>query len=331
MPSGHQQQCAFIGADGKPCEDTVLRKDKFCIKHLEALTRDNVKNKIIDIVCQELGTDRTEVSVQSKFVEDLGADSLDKITLVVRMEEEFPLIIPDERADEMFTVGDLTQYVIDVLLAVRTFMPEPDIVTATITTNMARKAQHTERILNQILKSDLFQKYYEMLNLEPDKLGRIIHQVVRDDRIYNVTSIPEPPTERADCVHVLLLGKAKIYYFKLQQGFMRFEWAALNDLRLTYEMFLNENTDVSKIIVKSSSRDMSGSKRKIARSSQKGTHGCVRQESLRDATFKFEGNEIGDALEFLAQYLTNIEGGGEQQSNEASDFTKGNHSEGFRS
>lgn len=191
------------------------------------------------------------------------------------MEEEFPLIIPDERADEMFTVGDLTRYVIDVLLAVRTFMSEPDIVAATVTTNMARKAQHIERILNRILKSDLFQKYYEMLNLEPDKVGRIIHQVVRNDRIYNVTSIPEPPTERADCVHVLLLGKAKIYYFKLQQDFMRFEWAALNDLRLTYEMFLNENTDVSKIIVKSISRDISGSKWKSARVAARRGHTAV--------------------------------------------------------
>lgn len=67
--------------------------------------------KVKDIVVEQLGVDEEEVSEQASFVDDLGADSLDIVELVMALEEEFDLEIPDEDAEKIVTVGDAVNYI----------------------------------------------------------------------------------------------------------------------------------------------------------------------------------------------------------------------------
>ncbi len=70
-----------------------------------------VFDRVRDIVVEELSVDANEVTPESTFVEDLGADSLDVVELVMRFEEEFDVEIPDEDAEKIATVGDAVTYI----------------------------------------------------------------------------------------------------------------------------------------------------------------------------------------------------------------------------
>jgi acyl carrier protein len=76
---------------------------------------DNILERVIDIVAEELAVDRDEVTEDSSFIEDLGADSLDVVELVMAFEEEFDVEIPDEDAEDIRTVEDAVSYLEDIL------------------------------------------------------------------------------------------------------------------------------------------------------------------------------------------------------------------------
>jgi len=66
--------------------------------------------RVREIIAQELGVEQEKVTDEANFVEDLGADSLDTVELVMAFEEEFGIEIPDEDAEEMRTVGQAIKY-----------------------------------------------------------------------------------------------------------------------------------------------------------------------------------------------------------------------------
>jgi acyl carrier protein len=68
------------------------------------------EDKVKEIIAKELEVDVKQLTNEAKFIEDLGADSLDIVELVMALEEEFSLDIPDEDADKMKTVGDAMAY-----------------------------------------------------------------------------------------------------------------------------------------------------------------------------------------------------------------------------
>lgn len=70
----------------------------------------SVKAKVKDIIVEQLGVDPERVREDSKFIEDLGADSLDIVELVMAMEEEFDIEIPDEDAEKLVTVKNVQDY-----------------------------------------------------------------------------------------------------------------------------------------------------------------------------------------------------------------------------
>ncbi len=68
-------------------------------------------DKVREVVVDQLGVSEDEVTPDAKFVEDLGADSLDRVELVMRLEEEFDLEIPEDDAQKIQTVADAVEYI----------------------------------------------------------------------------------------------------------------------------------------------------------------------------------------------------------------------------
>ena len=71
----------------------------------------SVEEKVKQIIVEELGVDEPEVTPNARFIEDLGADSLDTVELVMRFEEEFDIEIPDEDAEKIQSVRDAISYI----------------------------------------------------------------------------------------------------------------------------------------------------------------------------------------------------------------------------
>ncbi|MCP4727511.1 MAG: acyl carrier protein [bacterium] len=69
------------------------------------------EERVKEIVVEQLGVDESEVKPEAKFIEDLGADSLDTVELVMALEEEYDIEIPDEEAEKIITVGNAINYV----------------------------------------------------------------------------------------------------------------------------------------------------------------------------------------------------------------------------
>ena len=70
----------------------------------------DIAARVKEIIANELGVEIEKVTDKASFVDDLGADSLDTVELVMAFEEEFEIEIPDEDAEQMLTVGDAIQY-----------------------------------------------------------------------------------------------------------------------------------------------------------------------------------------------------------------------------
>jgi acyl carrier protein len=74
----------------------------------------SIADRIKDIIVEQLGVNADQIKPEAKFIEDLGADSLDIVELVMALEEEFGTEIPDEEAEKLQTVGDVAKFIEDI-------------------------------------------------------------------------------------------------------------------------------------------------------------------------------------------------------------------------
>ncbi len=70
-----------------------------------------IEEKVKEIIVEQLGVNPEQVTPTAKFIEDLGADSLDTVELVMAFEEEFEIEVPDDEAEKLQTVGDVIRYI----------------------------------------------------------------------------------------------------------------------------------------------------------------------------------------------------------------------------
>ncbi|MHC4555373.1 MAG: acyl carrier protein [Planctomycetota bacterium] len=75
----------------------------------------NIQEKVIEIVSEQMGVDKAEVSPETSFINDLNADSLDTVELVMEFEDEFDMSIPDEEAEKIQTVGAAIDYITKIM------------------------------------------------------------------------------------------------------------------------------------------------------------------------------------------------------------------------
>ena len=75
----------------------------------------NIEEKVIEIVSEQMGVDKSEITPETSFINDLNADSLDTVELVMEFEDEFDMSIPDEEAEKIQTVGAAIDYIKKVM------------------------------------------------------------------------------------------------------------------------------------------------------------------------------------------------------------------------
>ena len=76
-----------------------------------------IEGKVIEIVSEQMGVDKSEVTRETSFINDLNADSLDTVELVMEFEDEFDMSIPDEEAEKIQTVGAAIDYIVEIVKA----------------------------------------------------------------------------------------------------------------------------------------------------------------------------------------------------------------------
>jgi len=74
-----------------------------------------VEAKVVEIVSEQMGVDKSEISRETSFINDLNADSLDTVELVMEFEDEFDMSIPDEEAEKIQTVGAAIDYIVEIM------------------------------------------------------------------------------------------------------------------------------------------------------------------------------------------------------------------------
>ena len=77
------------------------------------MSSEDIFEKVKEIVIEQLGVSETSITTEASFIDDLGADSLDIVELIMALEEEFDLEIPDNDAEKVVTVGDVVDYIKD--------------------------------------------------------------------------------------------------------------------------------------------------------------------------------------------------------------------------
>ena len=75
----------------------------------------SIENKVIEIISEQMGVDKSEISRPTSFINDLNADSLDTVELVMEFEDEFDISIPDEEAEKIQTVGAAIDHIVTVV------------------------------------------------------------------------------------------------------------------------------------------------------------------------------------------------------------------------
>jgi len=70
-----------------------------------------IEERVVEIVAEQMGVDKAQITRETSFVNDLGADSLDTVELVMEFEDEFDISVPDEDAEKIQTVGQAIEYV----------------------------------------------------------------------------------------------------------------------------------------------------------------------------------------------------------------------------
>ncbi len=111
IPACHCGDIGRISKKGTDRNVCPIQYRSFITEEQNEMPDPEIENKVKQIIVDELGVDENEVTPNARFIDDLGADSLDTVELVMRFEEEFGIEIPDEDAEKIQSVRDAYNYI----------------------------------------------------------------------------------------------------------------------------------------------------------------------------------------------------------------------------
>jgi acyl carrier protein len=278
----NDKHCTF-----EACPRLAYEGYEYCLDHLKHLTEVNVERTIVEVTSEELGVDANEVTRRARFIDDLGARSLDTLELVMAFDEAFNIDIPSGDVAMIQGVGDAITYVTNLLLSESRFLIDGDVNAEAIHQSVEQNPENVTRLLEQILRSPLFQDYISRLRLETTNIERVFRHAVRNNWVDHVTTVPEFDEGKAlSRVIIIILCRKVLYYFSLKVKSVSFTSFPLSELKLSYQIKYSERNEVSEIEVSGGSRSVRGV----------------------DETFTFKTHEgVEGALTFLDKYQHNME------------------------
>lgn len=284
MTKQSDERCAF-----EVCPRPTREGFEYCLQHLKYLTEVNVEKIILEITLEELGVEAHEVTRTARFIDDLGADSMDTVELAMALETAFDIEIDRNEVEKIQTVGAAVSYVTNQLLSETAprFLIDHNVNVEAIHQNMEQNPENVVRLLEQIIHSALFQDYISRLGLETEETAKVFGHVVANNWVDHVTTVPDFDEGKVlSRVSVVILCRKEIYYFTLRVKSIAFTFFPLTELRLSYQIKYSDHNDVSEIEVSAYSHNLRGV----------------------DETFTFMTPEgVEGALTFLDKYLHNME------------------------
>ncbi len=246
-----QKMCAFISQHGDKCSESTYAGYEFCRSHLRQITESNISIVSFRIVSEQLGVSLSEVQYDSNIDDDLGADSLDGVELVMAFEEMFDTEIPDEEAKDISSVSDIIEIATrKVLDEKEEFILKPEIDFVVLNKKIRKQASNIERQINTIVHSTLFGDYATKFRISQEALFKTFLEIMHTHWIDHVTTIPvTDDSGDINGAYIIFLTSRYVYYFYLGNRIIQAERAHLRDLVLNEEFVLDETGNIESIIV----------------------------------------------------------------------------------
>jgi len=267
------KRCTFEG-----CSNLAHDGYSYCLHHLQHLTEDSVKQVVSEILMEELGVEASEVTPNARFIDDLGATSLDQFEMVIAFEKAFNSDIPTEDAKKIQGVRDTISYVTNRLLSGTEpqFLIDHNVNIETIHENIEQNPENISRLLKQIVQSPLFQDYISRLRLKSANVERMFSLAVRNNWVDHITTVPEFDEGKAlSRVSIIILCGKVIHYFILKVKSVSFNSYLLSELRLSYQINYSEGGEVSEIEVSAGLRHSRGVDEAFTFKTQEGVEGAL--------------------------------------------------------
>ena len=275
-------RCCYINANKRRCRKRV-HEQHYCSEHLQLLTKLHVTQGVNDIVCEQMGAVMSEITPETTFVDDLNADSLDIVELVMEMEDEFDLSVPDEDIETISTIRDACDYIIDLLLTDGKYIINPTRPARSVAEAIRQDKTKCRRRLMKILENELFQDYVNQLSLSQKSTSEWITKLLRDRWVEHVTTIPVLNREKQmTAVHLMFLFKNAMDHIILYRKKMFFREVHLRDLDVEPEYIFDSEGKVREIVVNVR---------------------VYQQGDLDTPRFVFKGDLVEATQDFIEKYL----------------------------
>lgn len=243
--------CLFE-SNGTRCAQRQLAGNEYCEEHLVALTTASVLEAIIRIVQGKLFVERSMVTVESRFIKDLGADSLDAIDLFMDCEEVFGIEIPEEDQHLLDTVGSTRDYVTHILVSRASYIlsvESLDDAILEVTSSERKNVPERESEAFRMLKSEILAGYYKELGHSFDSIRRAIIVAVAGQEIRYLTFIPDVKKRKVSAVHIMLLTNTLFVNLDIEQSKLRTIHVPLRDLTLRPDYEYDQDNNIKSIVI----------------------------------------------------------------------------------
>lgn len=260
------------------CLHTVHAGYKYCLQHLKDMTELAVEKIVINLVIDQLGVEANEVTRRARFIDDLGADSLDAVALAIEFGAAFDFDIPREDVEKIQGIRDAITYVTTRLLsqAEPRFIVSSDINVEAIRQKVEHNPENISRLLEPIVRSPLFQDYFSRLKLTTDNVEKVFRLVIRDNWIDHVTTAPDfDDSKKFLGVSVIFLCREVIYCFNLKAKTIAFTSFPLAQLRLSFQIHYSDDDEISEIEISGRLRDTDDATDTFTFETQEGVEGAL--------------------------------------------------------
>lgn len=237
--------CVFA-FEGTKCQAVAEKGQSYCKDHLIALTEHFIREAVFDAIVEHIGTERSQITLNSYFFDELGADSLDVVELVMCFEELFGFEMNGEMAERILSVSDAVEVIRDHLLSADAYLVSMPDVSRAIQA-IKSKADASNRQIAKIVDSPFFRDIFGGFGLDGHVMARIFRGHLGGAWIEHVTTVPEFQDNMPSVAHIFFLTKRRLFYYRLRRSSVTSLTAPLGTTQLVATYATNEHGAIKSI------------------------------------------------------------------------------------